>query len=251
VHGNAFGILSEAESFLRKHLSIASFFKSDQFQRIDKPTLPVIAVREALINAICHRDYAQHAIDITLAVFDDRVEIWNSGELPSILKIADLKKTHPSIPRNPIIAKSFYIRGFIEAWGTGTNKMVALCRELDVPVPIFKQHFGGILVVLRFKEPLSTVSELSKFNLHTLSKRQIEILTVLISQGSEWVDHTTIYDGLIQPPARRTLQLDLRKLKEKGWLRMRGHAYSAQWGLIDNKKHKEEILKQLTQPGAT
>jgi ATP-dependent DNA helicase RecG len=221
------------------------------FQRIDKPTLPVIAVREALINAICHRDYAQHAIDITLAVFDDRVEIWNSGELPSILKIADLKKTHPSIPRNPIIAKSFYIRGFIEAWGTGTNKMVALCRELDVPVPIFKQHFGGILVVLRFKEPLSTVSELSKFNLHTLSKRQIEILTVLISQGSEWVDHTTIYDGLIQPPARRTVQLDLRKLKEKGWLRMRGHSYSAQWGLIDNKKHKEEILKQLAQPGAT
>lgn len=101
-------------------LLIASHFKA-QLKRIDKPALPVMAVREALINAICHRDYADRATDISLAVFDDRLEIWNSGTLPSQISIEDLRHKHDSVPRNKLIANAFYVRGLIEKWGSGTN----------------------------------------------------------------------------------------------------------------------------------
>ncbi len=55
VYGNAFQLLAAVDAFFRRHLPIASFFKPDQFKRIDKPALPVMALREALINSICHR----------------------------------------------------------------------------------------------------------------------------------------------------------------------------------------------------
>lgn len=143
ITGNAFDILSAADSFLRRHLPIASFFQSNQFKRIDKPALPVLAVREALINAICHREYIDQSTDISLALFDDRLEIWNSGSLPSALKLIDLKKQHSSFPRNKLISKIFYARGLIESWGTGTNKMIELCKKEKVPLPIFREQSKG------------------------------------------------------------------------------------------------------------
>src|SRR5579863_2060753 len=73
--GNAFRLFEEANSFIMRHLPIASFFESDSLERIDKPALPVLAVREALVNAICHRDYSNRSSSITLAIFDDRMEI--------------------------------------------------------------------------------------------------------------------------------------------------------------------------------
>lgn len=114
VYGHVFQLLREADIFLRRHLTIASIFNSDQFKRIDKPALPVLAVREALINALCHCDYSNHSAAISLAIFDERLEIWNHGDLPHGLKVDDLKHIHKSLPRNKLIAKVFYACGFIE-----------------------------------------------------------------------------------------------------------------------------------------
>ena len=107
VDGNAFKIFEAADDFLRRHLPIAGFFNPNQYQRIDKPALPVLAVREAIINAICHKDYSMRSGYISLAIFDTTVEIWNNGSLPRGLKIEDLKHSHESIPRNELIAKVF------------------------------------------------------------------------------------------------------------------------------------------------
>lgn len=82
VYGNIFKILSEADYFMRRHLPIASFFQTNQFERMDKPSLPVLAVREAMINAVCHRDYSICSASMSLAIFDDRLEIWNNRNLP-------------------------------------------------------------------------------------------------------------------------------------------------------------------------
>jgi ATP-dependent DNA helicase RecG len=108
VYGNVFTLISAADHFIRRHLPIASFFESDQFERVDKPILPTLAVREAMVNAVCHRDYRDNSSSISLAIYDDRLEIWNNGTLPPGLKLSDLKKKHESCPRNKLIANVLY-----------------------------------------------------------------------------------------------------------------------------------------------
>ena len=175
VHCNVFRMLEVADNFFRKHLPIASYFKPDQFKRIDKPALPVIAVREALVNAICHRDYKDRSGYISIAIFDDRVEIWNNGTLPKKLQLEDLKHEHDSVLRNELIANVFYLRGYIEAWGTGTTKMIDFCKEDNIPAPKFSERTEGFLVTFKFAEPIGgyKAKELE------LTSRQSEILKLL------------------------------------------------------------------------
>ena len=79
--GNAFTLLSHAERFLRDTLPIAGRFESGRMARIDEPLYPPLATREALVNALCHRDYASGGGSIELAVYDDRLEVTSVGGL--------------------------------------------------------------------------------------------------------------------------------------------------------------------------
>lgn len=156
AYGHAFQLLEDAHVFLRRHLPIASFYPKTGLQRIDRPALPSLAVREALINAICHRDYTNRSTSISLAIFDDRLEIWNIGTLPPQLSIESLKHSHGSYPRNKLIADVFYYRKFIEGWGTGTVKMIKMCQEENLPTPEFLERSGGLCVVFKFREPITS-----------------------------------------------------------------------------------------------
>ena len=96
--GNAFSLLASAERFLRDTLPIASRFQSGRIQRIDEPLYPPLATREALANALCHRDYAMGGGSIGLAVYDDRLEVTSSGPLHFGLTPDDLFAPHESRP---------------------------------------------------------------------------------------------------------------------------------------------------------
>jgi ATP-dependent DNA helicase RecG len=124
IEGHAFDLLDEAMLFLRRHLPVAGRIVPGLFEREDEPLFPLEALREALVNAFCHRDYTIAGGAVSLAIYDDRMEIWSDGTLPAGLSPADLKRDHPSKPRNPLIAKVFYLRGIIERWGRGTQKIV-------------------------------------------------------------------------------------------------------------------------------
>jgi ATP-dependent DNA helicase RecG len=144
-YGNAFQILSEASTFIDRHLPVSSelpaarSFEPNSFVRVDTPALPVLAVREALINAIIHRDYSNRTSHIALAIYDDRLEIWSFGRLSAHLTIPELSESHYSHPRNKNIAEMFHIRGFVECWGTGTNKIIDNCRDAGLPLPEFSE----------------------------------------------------------------------------------------------------------------
>lgn len=73
--GNAFVLLNEASIFIQRHLSVASFFQEGSIIRVDHPDLPVLAIREALVNAICHHDYSYRSGYISLAIYGDSLEI--------------------------------------------------------------------------------------------------------------------------------------------------------------------------------
>lgn len=228
IRGNCFDLLEAADGFIKRNFTIASTFKPDQFKRIDTPTLPVMAVREALINAICHRDYGQQGTDISVAMFDDRLEIWNSGLPPAPLKIKDLKRHHKSVLRNGLIANTFYVRGFIEKWGSGINKIMDLCKADGVPQPKFEELTGGLLITFKFREPIGP----SKIeNKPGLTDRQKEILTIL-EQSS--LNGAQILKKLKDSPAIRTVQVDLTQLEKLGLIKREGKARATAWKIVKN-----------------
>lgn len=226
--GNAFRMLKEANSFISRHLPIASFFESDRFERMDKPTLPVLAVREALVNSICHRDYSNRSSSITLGIFDDRMEIWNNGKLPANLKIADLKRKHKSEPRNKLIAKVFYDRKYFDGWGTGIIKIFELCRTNDIPEPEFEQYSGGIEIRFKFRESIGfTKQPEPDFSEYQLSAHQKNILKILMMGTKMTVGEIT--ESMDNPPSARTVGDDLSHLKKLGLVKLEGVGRGAKW----------------------
>lgn len=229
--GNAFQILEEANQFLMRHLPIASFFEPDHFERIDKPTLPVLAVREALVNAICHRDYSDRTSSITLAIFDDRMEIWNNGNLPSNFSIEELKQKHQSKPRNKLTSKVFYDRKYFDGWGGGISKIFDLCRKHGVPEPEYQTYSGGVEIIFRFKEPIGFQKQAQALEIlkYQLSTRHKTILKVLATDLKMTVSQ--IANSLDQAPSKRTIGDDLAYLKRLNLVHLEGTGRGAKWSL--------------------
>lgn len=149
IRGNAFVILRGAEDFIRQNIRIAGQFTVDHFSRIDEPMYSLAAVREALVNAICHRDYADSSGSVGVALYDDRLEIASTGPLRFGLKPEDLYRPHDSRPWNPLIADVFYRRGLIEQWGRGTLLMVREALAVGLPKPEINDRNGVVTVIFR------------------------------------------------------------------------------------------------------
>lgn len=109
--------------------------------------LPPDAVAEAIVNAIAHREYHSNA-SVEVRLFADRLEIWNPGRLPGTLSFDDLRKDHPSVPNNPLIAESLYLTRYIEKAGSGTQRIIELCKEARLPEPKFEQRSGSFVITL-------------------------------------------------------------------------------------------------------
>ena len=148
-NGNAFTLLANAERFLRDTLPIAGRFEQDRFERIDEPLYPPLATRKALANALCHRDYSIGGGSVGIAVYDDRLEVTSSGSLHFDLTPEKLFAPHESRPWNPLIARTFYRRGIIEEWGSGTLKMADLASKAVLPAPEIEDDGGAVTVRFR------------------------------------------------------------------------------------------------------
>jgi ATP-dependent DNA helicase RecG len=206
IEGHSFTLLEEAMLFLRRHLPIAGRIVPGLFEREDEPLFPLVALREALVNALCHRDYTIFGGAVSLAIHDDRLEIWSDGTLPFGLQPEDLKRDHPSRPRNPLIAKVFYLRGIIERWGRGTQKIIELCVKAGHPEPEFGEQAGAVWV--RFL-PSGYIAPHRVA--HDLTDRQRELLQILAHHGP--LPLREIRKRLSAPPSDRMIQEDLAHLR--------------------------------------
>lgn len=224
IEGHAFHLLEEAMLFLRRHLPVAGRIIPGLFEREDEPQFPLEALREALVNAFCHRDYTIVGGAVSLAIYDDRLEIWSDGILPFNLKPEDLKKDHASRPRNPIIAQVFYLRGMIERWGRGTQKIVELCVKAGHPEPEFGEQAGSVWV--RFL-PSGYVAPHRV--VYDLTDRQRELLQILAQQGPSPLRN--IREHLSAPPTDRMIQEDLAHLRRVGIVRSSGRGRGALYRL--------------------
>ena len=189
--GHAFALLDDAMTFLHRHLPISGRFEPGRLERIDELLFPTAALREALVNALCHRDYAIWGGAVSVAIFDDRVEIWSDGTLPFGIRPDDLTREHASKPRNPDITNVFYRRGLIEQWGRGTNRIVELTTKAGHPAPKFEEIAGSLIVRFRPKSraisPQTTDQTTPEVapevgTKSALSRHQVEILRMCLEE---------------------------------------------------------------------
>jgi ATP-dependent DNA helicase RecG len=128
--------------------SIRSVFHAGAVQRSDQPAYDPDAIREGVVNAFVHRDYEAYSGGLKVSVYRDRIEIWNSGALPEGLKPSDLKRDHPSILVNPFIAQVFYLRGFMERVGRGTELIAKASKRLGATAPHWRDTGTGVTLTI-------------------------------------------------------------------------------------------------------
>ncbi len=133
--------VEEAVAFIQKHalhgMEIGAVHRKERWN------LPPVAVREAVVNAVVHTDYAQHGVPIRASIFDDRLEVENPGLLPFGLTVEDLRHGVSKL-RNRVIGLVFHELGLIEQWGSGIQRMMAACRDADLAPPVLEDigtHF--------------------------------------------------------------------------------------------------------------
>lgn len=177
VDGGLLTQVEEAVLWLRERMQLGLVITGKP-QRDVAWEYPLEAVREAVVNAVCHRDYLGSAA-VQVRLHDDRLEIWNPGDLPPGLTSEDLLRDHDSIPRNRQIADCFFMAGFIEQWGGGTLRMAEAMKEAGLPLPEFDASRRGRFRVILRQDPL-TEERLREMG---LNERQMRAVTYLRESG--------------------------------------------------------------------
>jgi ATP-dependent DNA helicase RecG len=211
VEGNLFQQLENALEILRTKYLVSNI-KFEGIHRRDILEYPYEALREAIINALIHRDYIGTSA-IQIRVYNDKLVIMNEGKLPPEVPVEKLKTEHLSKPRNSLLAKAFYFAGFIESWGRGTIKIVENCLQQGLPEPDFIEEYGVMKVV--FYKDKFTEENLKKLG---ISARQIKAVMYVKEKGKI----TNKEYQKINNCSRNTASNDLRRLVESDILKESG-----------------------------
>jgi len=204
VEGNLFEQLESSLEILRTKYLISKI-KFEGIHRRDVLEYPYEALREAIINALIHRDYLGTST-IQIRVYEDRLVIMNEGKLPPEVPVEKLKTDHLSIPRNALLAKIFYFAGFIESWGRGTIKIVEDCLKQGIPEPDFIEEYGVMKVVF-YKDKFAE-EYLRKLG---LSERQIKAVIYVKKSGKITNREYQKLNIVSKPTATRDLEDLTRK----------------------------------------
>ena len=187
--------------------------------------IPSDVIREAIVNAIAHRDYASPAA-VQVSAFADRVEVWNPGLLPPPLTPERLRKPHSSIARNPRIAEALFLARYIEKYGTGTLMMIRESVAHSLPEPDFEQRAGEFVTTLG--RDWLTEKVLAGLG---LNERQRQAVAVAKIAGR--ITNTAYQQATAA--SRPTAIRDLARLVAKGIFVRRGAARSAYYTIADKR----------------
>lgn len=211
IEGDLIAQIEGAMDFVKKHTSVR-FEITGRPRREEIWEYPLQAMREGIINAIVHREYTAPS-EIQIEVYDDRIEIWNPGGLPPALRIDDLyKENHKSIPRNKVIAQIFYDAELIEKYGSGTTRMLEICRKSGIVLE-FRESSGGLSAI--FRKDIYTEEYLKDL---VLNERQIK--AVLYAKENKRITNKEYQQ--ICNTSERTASRELSDLVKKSVFRQRG-----------------------------
>jgi len=172
--------------------------------RVETLEYPIPALREMILNALIHRNYM--GAHTQLRVYDKKLFIWNHGTLPEGITLAELTATHSSFPRNPVLAEACFKGGYIDAWGSGTVKIIDACKAAGLPEPTMEEQWGGFIVTL-FQDRFSE-EELQKLG---LNERQIKAVLYVKEKGKITNSEYQTLNEISERTASRELE-ELMKL---------------------------------------
>jgi ATP-dependent DNA helicase RecG len=202
-------LIDQTSSFLRQYVRVGATIRG--FKREDQPEYPYEALREAVVNAIVHRNYGRIGETVRVFMYADRVEVRSPGGLMPGITINDLMAMRiTSIPRNPVLAGFLRdVPGYMERIGSGIRFMISEMRALGLPDPEFIEHQD---FTVTFRSGLqSDVSD-------ALSERQQIGLQIVRERGSI---SSGEYCAMTEASERTALR-DLQDLVTKGLLVARG-----------------------------
>ena len=211
AHGNLFEQIEKTMDLLFTKY-IKALISYEGISRVETYEYPKEAIREALLNAVAHKDYSGGA-PIQIKVFKDRLMIWNDGQLPDNWTISNLLKKHASKPFNPDIANTLFRSGYIESWGRGIEKMISFCKEARIPEPNYSFEASDFLV--EFRKDIYHQEYLVELG---LNERQVKAVLFVKENGKI----TNSEYQLLNKISSRTAARDLESLVEIGVLKMKG-----------------------------
>ncbi|MDR2808996.1 MAG: putative DNA binding domain-containing protein [Tannerellaceae bacterium] len=205
IHGNLFEQVEKIMELLFTKYIKAIISYEEKF-RVENYEYPYDAVREAIHNAVAHKDYTG-GTPIQISVYKDKIMIWNFGQLSENWTMEKLSKgKHPSIPFNPDIANAFFRCGYIETWGRGFSKMTTQCVAAGLPEPLYYYDMSGFWVI--FRKDTYNKQSLKELG---LNDRQVKAVLYVKEKG----EITTSAYAKLYEVAERTARNDLNELSEK------------------------------------
>ena len=240
IEGRVITQIEETVQFVEKNLHVR-FEITGEPQRKEVWDYPLPALREAITNAVCHRDYGDVA-DIQIKIFEDSLQVWSPGGLSCGMTIETLLDPgHSSKPRNKLIAQVFYDLGLIERYGSGIHRILDECRNAGLPEPQFENFSGGFRIKFCLIEarvgrtPKSVVASGGGENViekvhRKSSQKSSQKRSQKIFETMSKDPHVTIAQlSVLCEIGTRAVQKNIDLLREQGLLRRVGADKGGRW----------------------
>jgi len=224
--GNIIENIENAILFVKRHTNIE--YRIEDTRRLEVPDIPDIALREAIVNAVCHRDYFEKGAHVMIEIYDDRVEISNPGGLPSGLEAKEFGTK--SVVRNPVIASLLNRADYIEQIGTGINRIKNAIKNHGKGEVNFNYNNFFSVTFTRTKKVGDKVGD--KVTIKVTDKvtdNQRKILDYMQNN----VHITTIQLSIKIGISNRKIKDNIKKLKEKNLVKRIGSPRSGYWKVIN------------------
>ncbi len=243
IRGNLFEQVEKTLEVLHSKY-LKAYISYQGIQRLETFLFPLAALREALLNAVVHKDYSS-GIPIQISVYEHQIVIWNPGQLPQDWTLERLMGKHPSHPFNPLIANAFFRAGYIESWGRGIEKIDRECREHDIAAPVYDYSMSGLMLTFK-ANPQHLVAALGAEGAgrgatgrvgdgvgdgvgENLTENQKRILVLLAHNARRSARELSLEVGI----SSRKIERNIASLKKAGKLRRVGTTRSGHWKVLN------------------
>ena len=239
LEGNLFENILTVQDFFVKYLRTTRKFIEKDWERKDEYIVPMSALREGVMNALVHRDYSLPTASMSVIIYSDKIEVFNSGKSP--LKASELKKSHLSMPVNPDIAHMVFLRGYIEKIGRGTIKIMDTCKAAGLKAPSWTTTGKSVKLAFPLNIKLGGAIDGATGGANNIgerkyggaidgaidgatksTKKKLSILLKAIVENEG--KRTPDYRAITNLGSERTMERYIEQLKEVGFIEFKGAA---------------------------